>query len=124
MSLDKKYTDEQWAFIKAYEERDPVFAEFLARCKEHKAKLSQPDFGMTPADIRKMEQDMGDGYRLSAETVWDIINGNFISEETYILHWDYKLRERSEAAWRVRARPIQRLKAAFRGFLREIRLPA
>ena len=121
MSTTKKYTDEQWGFIKAYEARDPVFAEFLTRYKEHQAKYRQPDCDMTPADIRRLEQDMGDGRRLSADDAWGIIDFNLLVEQDELLHSD-DLRKRAEAAWR--ARPIQRVKAAFRGFLREIRLPA
>lgn len=121
MTTTKKYTDAQWEFIRDFELADPTFAEFMARRKEHKAKEFQPDCGMTPTDIRRAEQDMGDGSRLSAYDLWEIISLNHEVEHDELLHTN-GLRARSEAAWR--ARPLHRIKDACRSFLRELRLPA
>ena len=48
---DKKYTDEQWLFIKHFEEADPVFSEYLARQRAHDRKYFLDDYGMTAEDM-------------------------------------------------------------------------
>lgn len=120
MTTNKKYTDEQWEFIRDYELADRTFAEFMTRYEDHRAKQFQPDCGMTPADIRKHQEDFDIDYRLSAEDLWEINDVNFLVEHNELLY-DCGLRARAEAAWR--ARPIQRIRDAFRVFLRELSLP-
>ncbi len=118
----KKYTDQQRQFIKNFIRSGPKFAEFRIRYKEHLAKRSEPGCGMTPADICECEEGLDYDITLSTYGAWFRIYENLRFEKWYLLHLDYELREKAEAAWR--ARPIQRIKAAFRGFLRELRLPA
>lgn len=121
MITTKKYSGQQWEFIRDFEMGDPTFAEFMTRYKEHRAKSSQPDCGMAREDIRRMEHDLGDGRRLTPEDAWDIIDLNLEIEHIELLHSD-GLRARSEAAWR--ARPLQRIRDACRSFLRQLRFVA
>ena len=121
MTTTKKYTDQQWKFIRDFELADSTFSEFMTRYEEHRAKQFQPDCGMTRDDIRRLEHDSGDSRRLSADDAWEIIDLNHEIEHHELLHTD-GLRARSEAAWR--ARPLHRIKDACRSFLRELRLPA
>lgn len=112
---DKKYSHEQWIFIKQFEERDPVFAEYLTRLRAHEQKYYLEDYGMSAEDIAKCEKSMLEFDpdwcgSLTAQDVHRIIETNLSIEHYELLH-EAGLRARAEAAWlacpRYRPEPLQ-----------------
>ncbi len=100
MTTRKKYTDAQWAFIRDYEEQAPELADFFVRLRAHEATLQLEDYGMAAEDIRRLEDESGDGQRMSAEDAVQFLNQKFFAEEVSLVH-NSGLRKRSEAAWRM-----------------------
>ena len=100
MITRKKYTDAQWAFIRDYEEQSPELADFLVRLRAHEATLQLEDYGMAAEDIRRLEDESGEGQRMSAEDAVHFLNQKFFAEEVSLVH-NSGLRIRSEAAWRM-----------------------
>ncbi len=100
MTTRKKYTDAQWAFIRDYEEQARELADFFVRLRVHEATLQLEDYGMAAEDIRRLEDESGDGQRMSAEDAVHFVNQKFFAEEVSLVH-NSGLRKRSEAAWRM-----------------------
>ena len=98
--MSKIYTDTQWAFIRDYEEQAPELADFFVRLRAHEATLQLADYGMAAEDIRRIEDESGDGQRMSAEDAVQFLNQKFFAEEVSLVH-NSGLRARSEAAWRM-----------------------
>ena len=100
MTTRKKYTDAKWTFIRDYEEQAPELADFFVRLRVHEATLQLEDYGMAAGDIRRLEDESGDGQRMSAEDAVHFLNQKFFAEEVSLVH-NSGLRKRSEAAWRM-----------------------